>query len=195
MVCFKFYLIAVLIGYLYFIKYRRAHNVLGTLWRVSLLTKFVADGLELGKKWGVGCSRNIMLSAMVCWGVFSFQGVLYNYFLSFLAFFCFNLYIGNFLTTITCIKNPFRKYGEIRTRKTPNMDTLRQYVFYATLKVCHNSPLNLRIPSAKFSLLNVLKQFCKSYQKQVDSMLIWHTKQVDINSQKKRNNTSRKKIT
>ena len=37
---FKFYLIAVLICYLYFIIYRRAHNIFGTLWRVSFLPKY-----------------------------------------------------------------------------------------------------------------------------------------------------------
>ena len=38
---------------------------------------FIVDCLKLGKKWGLGCFRNIMLSAMMCWCVFSFQGVLY----------------------------------------------------------------------------------------------------------------------
>ena len=41
-------LIAVLIYYLDFKIYRRAHNVFGTLWRVSFLSKF--NCLELGGK-------------------------------------------------------------------------------------------------------------------------------------------------
>ena len=52
--CFKFYLIIVLICYLYFIIYRRAHDVFGTLWPASFLAKFVAGGLELGKKLALG---------------------------------------------------------------------------------------------------------------------------------------------
>ena len=35
--CFKIYLVAVLICYLYFIIYCRAHNIFGTLWRVLFL--------------------------------------------------------------------------------------------------------------------------------------------------------------
>ena len=104
--CSKFYLIVALSCYPYFILYRRAHNVFRTLWRESFLAKFVAGGLELGKKRGLGCYRNIMLSAMVCWGVFNFQRILYYQFLTLLALFSFNLYIGNFLTTI--IRNPAR---------------------------------------------------------------------------------------
>ena len=49
--------------------YLRAHNVFETLWQVSFLARFAACGLKLGKKWGMGCSRNIMLSAIMCWGV------------------------------------------------------------------------------------------------------------------------------
>ena len=67
----RFDLFAVLICYLNFIMYRRAHNVFGTLWRVSFLDKFVAGGLELGEKRGLRCSKN-MLSAMVCLRVFDF---------------------------------------------------------------------------------------------------------------------------
>ena len=96
--CFKFCLIAVLICYLYFIIYHKAHSLWNTM-AVSFLATFIAGGLELGKKWGLGCSK-IMLSAMMCWFVFHFQGVLYYKFLIFLALFCFNLYIGNFLNTI-----------------------------------------------------------------------------------------------
>ena len=33
---------------------------------VSFLAKFIAGGLELGKKCGPGCSRNIVLSVIVC---------------------------------------------------------------------------------------------------------------------------------
>ena len=47
--CFKFYIIAVLI-YFYFILYRRAYNVFGTLRRVFFMAKFVAGGLEFGTK-------------------------------------------------------------------------------------------------------------------------------------------------
>ena len=39
--------------------------------------KFITGGLELDKEWGLGCSRNIMISAMVCWCVSNFQGLLY----------------------------------------------------------------------------------------------------------------------
>ena len=35
---------------------------------------YIAGGLELGTKRGLGCSRN-MLFTMMCWGVFNFQGV------------------------------------------------------------------------------------------------------------------------
>ena len=53
--CFKFYfpnlydfdLIAVLNFYLYFILYRRGHNVFETLWWVSFLAKLVSGGLEM----------------------------------------------------------------------------------------------------------------------------------------------------
>ena len=69
--CFKFCLIAVLICYLYFIIYFRAHNVFWRLWRVSFLARFVAGCLELGKKWSLGCSMKIMLSVIVRWGVFN----------------------------------------------------------------------------------------------------------------------------
>ena len=86
--CFKFYipnlygsyLIAVLICYLYVIIYRRTHNVFRTLCRVSFLTKFATGGLELGKKLGLGCFKNIILSAIMCYSVFNCQGVLYNFF-------------------------------------------------------------------------------------------------------------------
>ena len=67
--CFKFYLIAVLICY-----YNTSQSDTVT---VSFLVKFIAGGLELGEKRGLGCSKNIMLSAMVFWGVFSFEVVLY----------------------------------------------------------------------------------------------------------------------
>ena len=70
--CFKYYLIAVLIYYRYPTIYRRAHNVFGTLWRVSFLAKFVDGGLELGKRCGLGCSKSIALSGKVCWDVFNF---------------------------------------------------------------------------------------------------------------------------
>ena len=53
--CFKFYLIAVLICYLYFIINHGAHNILGTLWWMSFLARFVAGGLEIGKK----CEHNV----------------------------------------------------------------------------------------------------------------------------------------
>ena len=46
---YNFYVIAVLICYLYIIIYRRAHNVFGTL-AFFFLAKFIAGGLELGKK-------------------------------------------------------------------------------------------------------------------------------------------------
>ena len=49
--CFNFYFIAVLIYYLYFIIYRRAHNVFGTLLWESFLVEFVVAGFELVKKW------------------------------------------------------------------------------------------------------------------------------------------------
>ena len=74
--CFKFYLIAVLICYLHFIIHCRAHMPLEH-WSRSFLAKLLAGCLELGKKWGLGYYRNIMLSAMVCWCVFNFQRVLY----------------------------------------------------------------------------------------------------------------------
>ena len=64
---------------------------------LSFLAKFILGGLELGKKWGLGCSRIIMLSVMACWCVFNIQGVLHYQFSTFLALFCFNLYKGNFL--------------------------------------------------------------------------------------------------
>ena len=44
---------------------------------VSFLPEFILVGLELGKKWGLNCSRNTVLSAMTCWCVFNFQGVLH----------------------------------------------------------------------------------------------------------------------
>ena len=49
---------------------------------VSFLTKLilVGLGLEFGKKLVLGCSRNIMLSAMVCWCVFNFHGILIIHF-------------------------------------------------------------------------------------------------------------------
>ena len=72
---FNIYSILVLICYLYFIIYRRAHNVVGTLGQVSVLTKFVPGVLELCKKLGLSCSKNIIFSTIVCWGVFNFQGV------------------------------------------------------------------------------------------------------------------------
>ena len=34
--------------------------------------KFIVGGLELGKQWGLGCSRNVILFAMVCCDVFNF---------------------------------------------------------------------------------------------------------------------------
>ena len=45
--CFKFYLIAVLICYLYFIIYRRAHNIFGTLWRCFLWPSLLQIALNL----------------------------------------------------------------------------------------------------------------------------------------------------
>ena len=53
---------------------------------VSLLAKFIAGGLELGTKLGLGCSGNIILSAIMCWGVFNFDGVLIFNFISSLLF-------------------------------------------------------------------------------------------------------------
>ena len=41
------------------------------------MARFIAGGLELGKKWDLVCSEKIVLSAMLCWGVFNFEGVLY----------------------------------------------------------------------------------------------------------------------
>ena len=73
--CFEFYLIAVLICYLYFTIYRGAQFLWNTV-VVSFLAKLIVDCLELGKKWGLGCFRN-MFSTMVCWCVFNSQGVLY----------------------------------------------------------------------------------------------------------------------
>ena len=74
---FKFFLITVLtFCYLHFIINRRAHNLFGTLRWVSFLAQFAVAGLELGQKWGLGLSRDIKLSAMVCWSVFNFQGFL-----------------------------------------------------------------------------------------------------------------------
>ena len=58
--CFVFYVIAILICYLYFIIYRKAHNVFGKLLQVSFLAKFVTGDLELGKKRGPDCSKKIM---------------------------------------------------------------------------------------------------------------------------------------
>ena len=46
--------------------------------RFSLLTEFVAGSLELGKKCGLGCFKNITLSAMLCLIVLNFQAVVYN---------------------------------------------------------------------------------------------------------------------
>ena len=57
---------------------------------VSFLAKFTASGVKLSRNLDLRCSRNIILSAKVCWGVFNFQGVLiFNFFGS---LFCFNLY-------------------------------------------------------------------------------------------------------
>ena len=48
---------------------------------VFFLENFIAGGLELGAKLDLGCSGNIILSAMMCWGVFNFHGVLiFNFF-------------------------------------------------------------------------------------------------------------------
>lgn len=64
------------------IKYRREHNVSGTLWWVSfpgtlrwvpLQANVDAGDLELGKRLGLACSKNIMFSEMVCCGVGCFQ--------------------------------------------------------------------------------------------------------------------------
>ena len=45
-----------------------------------------AVGFELGMKWGAGSSRNIILSAMMRWGVLNFYGVLIFNFLTSLLF-------------------------------------------------------------------------------------------------------------
>ena len=74
--CFRFHLIAVLICYLYFVIHCRVKYI-ETLWWVFRLAKFAAGDLKLGKKWGLGCARIIMASAMVRWGVFNFQYMLH----------------------------------------------------------------------------------------------------------------------
>ena len=48
---------------------------------MPFLAKFIAGGLELGTKLGLGCSGNI-LSPIMCWGVFNFDGVLIFNFVS-----------------------------------------------------------------------------------------------------------------
>ena len=81
------------------------YNILQTakyLWNtvaLSFLAKIFAGSLNLTEKWGLFCSRNIMLSAMVCWYVFRFRWVLYYQFLIFSSHFCFSLHKGNFLKT------------------------------------------------------------------------------------------------
>ena len=80
--------------------YCRAH-VFGTLWRVSLQTKVIVNDFRLGD---LGCSKNIILSAIVSRSVLNLQrGVLHNQFLTLLAFFCFNLHIGNLLVGTTIL--------------------------------------------------------------------------------------------
>ena len=52
------------------------------------------------RTWDLFCSRKIILSAMLCWYVFNFQGVLYYWLLSFLALFGVNFYVRSLLSTI-----------------------------------------------------------------------------------------------
>ena len=67
--CFKFYLIASLICYLYFIIYRGAHNVFGTLWRYLLWPSLLRVALNLAgnEAWVVS---ETLCSPRWCVGVF-----------------------------------------------------------------------------------------------------------------------------
>ena len=74
------YIYIVLYIYMYIYIYISIYiYIIYTLWSVvvSFLPEFILVGLELGKKWGLNCSRNTVLSAMTCWCVFNFQGVLH----------------------------------------------------------------------------------------------------------------------
>ena len=65
---FKFYLIAVLICYLYFIIYRRAHNVFGTLWWCLSWLSLLLVALNLA--WGLVVPETLCFMRW-CVGMFS----------------------------------------------------------------------------------------------------------------------------
>ena len=97
--CFKFYLIAVLICYLYFIIYRGAHNVFGTLWRCLFWPSLLQVALYLARNetWVVPeklCSLRWCVEELSTFK----ESCLINFWL--FSLLLFYLYIGNFLTTI-----------------------------------------------------------------------------------------------
>ena len=83
-------------------------SVFGTLRRVSFPAKLVAGGLKLGKKWGLGCSKNIMPSASVLrcfqlsWSILLLPSFVLIYLWILWIFYFTNYYF------ITCTGNPGR---------------------------------------------------------------------------------------
>ena len=95
---FKFYLIAVLIPYLYFIIYRGAH-VFGTMWRCLLWPSLLRVALSMARNeaWVV---PETLCSPRWCVDVFlNFKSLVLVIF-TFLSPLFVNLYIRNFLNTI-----------------------------------------------------------------------------------------------
>ena len=83
------------------------HNLIMNTVAVSFLAKFIADCLEYGKEWGLGCFRSIMLSAVVC---FQFSRILVLLIFNFFSPLLFKLVYREFSNYyfITCIRNPAR---------------------------------------------------------------------------------------
>ena len=97
--CFKFHLIAVLICYLYFIKYRRAHNV-KCMKHYGGCLFFCCCWPWTWREMRPGLFQKNYAFCDGMLGCFQLSRSLVSLILTFLAIFCFNLYIGNFLTTI-----------------------------------------------------------------------------------------------
>ena len=87
----------------------------GCIWNnvaVSFVAKFIAGCFEHGKKSGLGCSRNVMFPAMVCWCVFKFQESCISNFYLFKPSFCELVYTKfSKYYLITCIRNPVGLLG------------------------------------------------------------------------------------
>ena len=105
--CFKFYLIDVLICYLYFIIYRTAQNVFGTLWSCLLGPILLPLVLNLARN-EIWIVPETLCSLRWCDGVFklsrSLVWLIFNFFRNLLFYLVYREFFNHYV--MTCIRNP-----------------------------------------------------------------------------------------